>query len=451
MARKIRFIRALGFFDAVMLGVGFIVGSGIYIMPVLAAQAAGAWSILAWIAAGVYALLAGFCFAECAAIVPKTGGLYSYARVALGDFWGFVTGYSFWFGYWLTIAVEQLALAWYLRFFIPGSEGFRIALAGVAGFVFTFVNYRGVKGSARMEDALTVLKLLPLLLLAILGFFYFNSSNLLQPAPSLTGVGWEGVVFGFLSAVILALWAYQGAEIITVPEEEVKNARKIVPRAVLIASASVIFVYVIVSIAALGAVDWTKFVGSQAPLADVARALVGEPGGVILAVGGLVSILGALNAVILASARVSFAMARDRLFPRFFDYLSPVHETPSRALWIHYFLALVLTLVYRDFPTLASIVVLFTIVPYLLGSVSALVLQKRFPEKGVLRSNKIPIAALIVSLALAVYAVSQNPLAFAIVMALGLVFYALHRKTVRTPPRGLPRALPRASLAARKT
>ncbi|NYZ77841.1 amino acid permease [Candidatus Micrarchaeota archaeon] len=440
MARKIRFIRAMGFFDAVMLGVGFIVGSGIYIMPVLAAQAAGAWSIAAWVVAGLYALLAGFCFAECAAIVPKTGGLYSYAHAALGDFWGFFAGYAFWFGYWLTIAVEQLALAWYLQFFIPGSENLRIAIACLAGFVFTFINYRGVKGGARMEDALTILKLLPLLLLVILGFFYFNSSNLLQPATSLPS---GGIAFGFLSAVILALWAYQGAEIITVPEEEMKNARKIVPRAVLIASGSVIFIYVLVSIAVMGAVDWTKFTSSQAPLADIARALVGEPGGVILAVGGLISILGALNAVILASSRITFAMARDRLFPRFFNYLSPLHETPSRALWIHYFLALALTLVYRDFPTLAGVVVLFTIIPYLLSSVSALKLQKRFPNKGVLRSNKIPIVAIILSLGLAAYAISQNPLAFAGVMTFGLAFYALHRKTSRAPPR--------APLAARKT
>ncbi len=436
MARKIRFVRALGFFDAVMLGVGFIVGSGIYIMPVLAAQAAGAWSILAWVVAGLYALLAGFCFAECAAIVPKTGGLYSYAHAALGDFWGFVTGYSFWFGYWLTIAVEQLALAWYLQFFIPSDWNLRVALAALAGFVFTFVNYRGIKAGARVEDTLTILKLLPLVLLAILGFFYFNSSNLLQPATSLPAAGEssEGIAFGFLAAVILALWAYQGAEIITVPEEEMKNARKIVPRAVLIASGSVIVIYVIVSLAALGSVDWTKFTGSQAPLADVARALAGEPAGVILAVGGLASILGALNAVILASARISFAMARDRLYPRFFDYLSPLHETPSRALWIHYFLALGVTLVFRDFPVLASIVVLFTIIPYLLSSVSALVLQKRFPGKGVLRSNKIPVIAAIVSLALAGYAVSQNPLAFAAVMAFGLAFYALHKKTSRRKP-----------------
>jgi amino acid transporter len=101
-----------------------------------------------------------------------------------------------------------------------------------------------------------------------------------------------------------------------------------------------------------------------------------------------------------------------------------------------------LTLVYRDFPTLAGVVVLFTIIPYLLSSVSALKLQKRFPNKGVLRSNKIPIVAIIVSLGLAAYAVSQNPLTFAGIMAFGLAFYALHRKTSRSPPR--------APLAARR-
>src|SRR3989344_6081570 len=102
MVKKIHFIKALGLFDAIMLGLGFIVGSGIYIMPMLAASRAGFYSIFARILGGVFSIITGLCFAENATIVRKVGGLYSFAHKAFGDFWGFVTGYSFWLGYWIT-------------------------------------------------------------------------------------------------------------------------------------------------------------------------------------------------------------------------------------------------------------------------------------------------------------------------------------------------------------
>ena len=90
-----------------MLGVGFIIGSGIFIMPLIAAETAGTYSLIAWVIGGVYAIFAGLSFAEAAAKVPKVGGLYSYAHRAYGDFAGFFAGWTFWIGYWLTIATEQ--------------------------------------------------------------------------------------------------------------------------------------------------------------------------------------------------------------------------------------------------------------------------------------------------------------------------------------------------------
>lgn len=97
--RKIRLLRNLSFFDSLMLGIGFIIGSGILLMPILAAKEAGTFSLIAWVIAGIYCMLTGFCFAECAAKLPRAGGLYSYAHEAFGDFIGFMTGWAFWFGY----------------------------------------------------------------------------------------------------------------------------------------------------------------------------------------------------------------------------------------------------------------------------------------------------------------------------------------------------------------
>ena len=94
--RRVRVVSSLSFFDSVMLGIGFIVGSGIFIMPLIAAETSGTYSIVAWVVGGIYQILTGLCFAECAMKIPKVGGLYSYAHKAYGDFTWFFCGWTFW-------------------------------------------------------------------------------------------------------------------------------------------------------------------------------------------------------------------------------------------------------------------------------------------------------------------------------------------------------------------
>lgn len=434
--RRIRFFRGLSFFDSLMLGIGFIIGSGIMIMPILAAKEAGAFSLVAWIIAGVYCILTGFCFAECAAKLPRAGGLYSYAHAAFGDFVGFMTGWAFWFGYWITIATEQWAVAWYLKFFLPQlSDFFRIVIAAASGLFLTALNFRGAKASGEVEDTFTVGKLLPLILFAAVGLFFINFQNYYPLLPAgkelLPAIG---------SATILVLWAYQGAEIITVPEEEIKNAKKTVPKAIIISIVTVMAVYLLVSGVALGVAKWEIFAGSESPLADIAETFLGKAGGIILAVGGLISIFGALNAVILASARISFAMSRDKLFPKSFSRLHPKFRTPHVALLIQTVLAMSLTFlpfllinygVVLDFAGLASLVVFFTIIPYLFSSLAVLKLIKKAKgELHIIESRLIPVLSGIASLLLLVFFYNQTfvLLIGLALFCLGLVAYFLRKK-----------------------
>lgn len=434
--RRIRFFRSLSFFDSLMLGIGFIIGSGIMIMPIIAAKEAGAFSLVAWVIAGVYCILTGFCFAECAAKLPRAGGLYSYAHAAFGDFVGFMTGWAFWFGYWITIATEQWAVAWYLKFFLPQlSDFFRIVIAAASGLFLTALNFRGVKASGEVEDTFTVGKLLPLILFAAVGLFFINFQNYYPLLPAgkelLPAIG---------SATILVLWAYQGAEIITVPEEEIKNAKRTVPKAIIISVVTVMAVYLLVSGVALGVARWEKFTNSESPLADIAETFLGKAGGIILAVGGLISIFGALNAVILASARISFAMSRDKLFPKSFSRLHPKFRTPHVALIVQTILAMSLTFlpfllinygIVLDFAGLASLVVFFTIIPYLFSSLAVLKLIKKAKgELHIIESRLIPVLSGIASLLLLVFFYNEK---FVLLIGLalfsfGLVAYLLRKK-----------------------
>ncbi len=230
--RKIRLIKEMSFFDCVMLGIGFIIGSGIFIMPLVAAETAGTYSLIAWIIGGIFAIVAGLSFAEAAAKVPKVGGLYSYAHKAYGDFGGFFAGWTFWIGYCITIATEQWALGWYLRFFLPQySDLIRVTIGVMTGLILTYINYRGVKTGARVEDIFTVGKLAAIFLFIIGTIIFFKVTNLYPLLPSTTTNLFPAVG----SATVLVLWAYLGVEIITVPEGEIKNAKRVVPKAIIMA------------------------------------------------------------------------------------------------------------------------------------------------------------------------------------------------------------------------
>lgn len=429
--RRIRLVRGLSFFDSVMLGVGFLIGSGIFIMPLLMAQAAGTYSLLALVFAGIYTILTGFCFAEAAAKLPKAGGLYSYAHQAFGNFVGFISGWTFWIGYWITIAAETWAIGYYLQFFAPQfSLLTRVSIAAIVTLLLSIINYRGVKLSGDVEDVFTIGKLLPIILFIAVVIFFIRPQNYFPLLPQNVSL-----VPAIGTATLLALWPFLGVEIITVPEEEIKNARKTVPKAILVAVATVILIYVLVTVAFLG-VQWQKFASSQSPLADVFTSLtsgyIGAFGGIVIAIGALISIIGALHAVILGSARISFAMSRDKLFPKFFGKLHPKYNTPYIGIAVQTVFALLLAFTVTDFTQLVSLAVMFTIIPYTLSCLAVLrLIRKAKGEKLVLQSRIIPLAAVIISLVLLTQFTSFVQMFGIVFVFIGILFFVFRKKILK--------------------
>jgi len=421
----------MSFFDALMLGIGFLIGSGIFIMPLVAAKAAGTYSLIAWVIGGIYSILAGLAFAEAAAKIPKAGGLYTYTHKAFGDFVGFFAGWTFWLGYWITIATEQWAIGWYLGFFMPQlSDLIRVSIGVLIGLILTYMNYRGVETGAHIEDIFTVGKLIAIGIFIIGALMFFKVSNLYPLLPSntdaLPAVG---------SALVLVLWAYLGQEIITVPEDEIKNARKTVPKAIVIAVLSVTAIYLLVATSFLGAVRWTDYVNSQSPLADVFREVThSQIGGIIITIGGLVSIIGSLNAVILATSRIAFSMSRDGLFPKIFAKIHPKHKTPYMALLLQTVFAVILTYAVKDFVLLASLAVFFTIIPYALSSFATLkLIDKAKGKLHLISSRAIPAISGVLSVVLiGVYFSKPAVLQIAAVLLfVGLIIFVERKKIKR--------------------
>ena len=426
--RKVRtkFSKELGLFDSVLLGIGFIIGSGIFLFPIIMASQAGTFSLISWVIAGVYSILTGLCFAENAQKMPQAGGLYAYAHHSLGNVIGFLTGWSFWTGYWMTLATEIVATSLYLKFFLPVlSDLSRIVIATAVALMLTAINYRGVRSGGTTEDVLTIGKLGPLAVFVIIGVFLVSLRNYYPLLPA------NGNLFPAIgSATVFALWAYLGVEIITVPEEEIRDAKHTVPRAIIISVFTVMGIYLLVAAVALGLGRWENFVNSQSPLADIFQAAtqryVGNVGGILLALGGLVAILGSVNAVILGAARISYAMARDKLFPGVFDHLHPKFKTPDHAIIIQTILAISLVYVLTDFTSLASLAVLFTIVPYLFSCLATIrLISKAGWKTHVLHTRWTPFLAVTFSIILFRYLDQKALLLGLAFMLAGLVFYYL--------------------------
>jgi APA family basic amino acid/polyamine antiporter len=435
--RRIRLIRGMGFFDSVMLGIGFIIGSGIFIMPLIAAEISGTYSIIAWVLGGIYQVITGLCFAECAIKIRKAGGLYTYAHKAFGDMVGFFAGWTFWIGYLITIAAEQWALGWYLQFFLPQVLLLiRVSIGVLTGLVLAYLNFRGVSIGGKIGDWLTVGKLFALILFIVGAALFFRIINFypLLPASSAGITGTTALLTAIGASTIVVLYAYLGEEIITVPDDEIKNAKKTVPKAVLISAISTMVIYVIAVAAFLGASRWTNFVSSQSPLSDLFTAVThSQLGGIIITIGGLISIIGALNAVILGTARISFAMSRDKLFPQIFSRVHPIHNTPYMALLIQTVLALILSYTVTNFVALAALAVMFTLIPYALTSFATFkLIKKGGGELSILRFRGTPIIAGIASIVLIFVYLSQTLVLeiAAIILFLGLLVF-VERKKIR--------------------
>ena len=311
--------RSLGVFDAVVIGLGSMIGAGIFAALGPAARAAGPGLLIGLAVAAVVAYCNATSSARLAALYPESGGTYIYGRRRLGEVWGYLAGWSFVVG--KTASCAAMALT--VGFYVWPSHAHEIAVAAVVAL--TVVNYFGVQKSAWLTRVIVavVLAVLAAVVVAVFSSGVAAADRLAVD----TAVSARGV----LEAAGLLFFAFAGYARIATLGEEVKHPTRTIPRAILVALAIALAVYIVVAVAALAVLGPTRLAASAAPLVEAVR--VAGVGWLIpiVGVGAAVAALGSLLALILGVSRTTLAMARDRHLPHPLAVVHPRFKVPLRA------------------------------------------------------------------------------------------------------------------------
>jgi APA family basic amino acid/polyamine antiporter len=357
--------REISLFGGVSILVGIMVGSGIFYLGSYVFMYAGnsqGLALLAWVVGGFVTLISGLCYAELGAMMPKAGGSYVYLREAYGKSIAFMSGFSsFILGSSGSIAALALAFATILNNFIPLPESIQKVVAISIIVLLTAFNYFGVKFGSWIQNLFTVAKLVPILVILVLGLFLGKQTpNLSITLGSSTNI--MGLISMVAMGVVATLWAYEGWTNLNTVSEELKNPKRNIPRALIIAILFVMGLYLLFNFAIYRVLSFEEIVtaiteGKLFLGTAVANRLLGGFGGTLVTVGMLISVFGATNGCIMVFPRMYYAMAKDGLFFRQIGEINPRTKTPANAILISALISIILVF-FRNLNQLTSLVVL---------------------------------------------------------------------------------------------
>ena len=421
-------MRALGVWGLAASVVNITIGGGIFRAPgaMEVTGRLGAAAPLAYIVCAVAMVFVVVCFAEAGGRVASSGGPYAYVERAFGPLAGFAVGWMLWITGTIATAAVATIFADSVQRMAPalGSGSARAMLIIVMFAVVTAINVRGVQFGARLNIASTAIKLVPLALLIILGLAHVVPENL----------AWTGVpaASDVTRASVFLVFIFAGIESALVPSGEVRDPARTVPRAVLAALAVVTVVYLLVQIAAQGVLG-ASLAGNSAPLADLATALMGPKGGVMLGLAVVLSTFGYMCGMILAIPRALFAFARDGVLPRVLASVHLNYRTPWIAIITQATLSLVLALS-SGFEPLVILANVSVLVVYLGCAAAAWQLRRKgIQDEGAGGAKNIPGSAIAAPLAVIVIIVlltsvtAKEWLASGATMLIGILLYSASR------------------------
>ena len=322
----VTFERNIGLFGATSIGVGALLGAGIYVLIGLAAGMAGPSVWLSYLLCGIVAFCTTLLFAELARIVPVTGGGYAYAYKTLGSFGSFMTGWFLALGSIFACGLYAIGFAEYFSSLLGYDvSGFGIKfIALLTVLLVTLLNTRGTKSGDRIQKGLTWGSVLILSVLIIASLTNLEVSQLTPVFPR----GIEGT-YGAISIIYISFFGYQ---LIANNTDEIIDPTKTVPRAMLLSMGISILLYVLVALVAIMVVPWQELASTSAPLVAVATKSFGKLGWIIISIGGVLAAAGALNSTLLSQGRQIYAMGKHRFFPGIIGTIHEVHKTPRVAL-----------------------------------------------------------------------------------------------------------------------
>lgn len=405
--------RRLGVSDAVVVGLGSMIGAGIFAALGPAAAVAGSGLLIGLVVAAVVAYCNATVSARLAALYPESGGTYVYGRERLGPFWGYLAGWSFVVGKTASCAAMALTVGSY-----AWPEHAR-TVAVVAVVALTAVNYRGVQKSALLTRVIVAV------VLAVLVAVVVSAVGLTTLDVDRLAIGSDVTAYGVLQAAGLLFFAFAGYARIATLGEEVRSPQRTIPTAISIALGVTLLVYAAVATTAVVVLGPGSMASSAAPLTDLARAS-GVPGLVTaVAIGGAVAALGSLLSMTLGVARTTLAMARDGHLPRSLAAVHPRFRVPHHAeiAVCAVVVVLVLTLDVRESIGFSSFAVLLY---YAIANASAWTLA---PSEG-RPVRAIPIVGVVGCAVLAGTLPWQSVASGAAVATLGGVIYWMRQRRV---------------------
>jgi basic amino acid/polyamine antiporter, APA family len=363
-------IRALGSGGLTANIVNATVGAGIFAWPATIAAQLGAASPVAYVICGLAMCLFVTSFALAGSRVSLTGGLYAYVEVAFGRYIGFLAGVLYFLTAILAISGIVELIASSVGSFIPilaGSLGHTFVILLVLVFLVT-INIRGVQVGARAVEAVTIIKLAPLLIFVVAGLFFVHPKALAWP-------GWpHGDILG--RSVLQLLFAFVGVEVALVPSGEIKDPARSVPRAVFAALGITTLLYIMIQLVALGVMGDQLGKYGDTALAEAASRFLGNAGRLLMLIGLVVSAFGWVASDILSSPRIVYAFGRDRFIPGFFGRIHPRFHTPHIAILTYASLAFGLSF-FSTFQKLAVLSNTAVLLLYILCCLAALELKRR--------------------------------------------------------------------------
>lgn len=456
---EVRLAREMSTLDATLIGVGAMIGAGIFVLIGIAAGVAGPGLILTFVLNGIIALLTAMSYAELGSCYHDAGGGYLWVKEGLPKWNGFLSGWMSWFAHAVACSLYALGFGAYFEhvlgefsiimphwgFFSPQK-----ILAAATALLFGYINFRGASETGKIGNLVTIAKIIILFIFIGFGLELILRNGDWQTTFSPFLPNGTGGVF---KAMGLTFIAFQGFEVIAQSSEEIKNPRKNIPRAVFLSLIIVVPIYILVAFVALGTVQppagvtrW-DFLAQQKEIAlvNVARHFfIG--GGILILIGGLISTISALNATIYSSSRVAFAMGRDRNFPTFFSKVHPKNFTPHWSILVSLVIIVIMavSLPIEDVASAADIMFLL-----LFLQVNLAMINLRKKRQDLDRGFKVPlfpyltIAGILMLLFLAIYMFNYSLTAWIVTIiwtSLGLIVYRFyassreveHARKVRT-------------------
>ncbi len=447
-ATSVQLARRLGLFEATMIGVGAMIGAGIFVLTGIAVGNSGPAAVIAFALNGVVTLFTALSYAELASAIPEAGGGYSYIKKVMPNSIAFMSGWMLWFAYIVACSLYAKGFgSYFLEFFeryIPSVTHHVIEFLGrnpsvafltiLIGILFLTVNIIGTHATGKTENVITMAKIV------ILSVFIFFGVKQVLSAPEVTAENFSPLFplgfSGVLAAMGLTFIAFEGYDLIATVSEEVKEPRRTIPKAIILSLSITVVIYLLVVFSCIGAVPsaeglptW-QLLGKYKEIGIIraAQGFMPKFGVILILGGGLFATLSALNATIMASSRVAFSMGRDWMLPNMLSRVHSIRRTPVLAISLSGFLFL-LVAVALPLEIIGISSSLLFLMTFALVNVALIMYRRRSTSPRtpfrVPFFPLTPILGTLTSAGLAVYQLVNNPLALVLAAAWVLVGLAL--------------------------